>query len=72
MNKADLLKQFYFEQVQEDQNKASKNTLPIEEQILVNERLRRLVRELETEKLIEYHDSHFVLTNIGKYLARIL
>ncbi|KXG76412.1 hypothetical protein [Thermotalea metallivorans] len=70
MDKANLLKMMYaHEQVG---NQSSEPYPSLEDMIKGDKKLKKLVSQLLDEQLVQYQNSKLVLTNMGKYLAKIL
>ena len=73
MDKRGILKLIY-QQSQSDHQYIPMGigSIPVVDIIKVDRKARELVKELEHDKLVEIQDSQLILTNMGKYLAKLL
>lgn len=70
MDKANLLKMMYAHE--KFGNQSSEPYPSLEDMIKGDKKLKKLVSQLLDEQLVQYQNSKLVLTNMGKYLAKIL
>lgn len=53
-------------------SKSNDSSCPIQDQIRMDKKLKKIIQELQLEKLVDYQDQKYQLTNIGLYIAKML
>ncbi|MBB6214078.1 putative methyltransferase [Anaerosolibacter carboniphilus] len=70
MDKITLLKMIY--EKESAVNQVDDQNISLEDLISGDRKLRKLISDLQSEQLVQYTNSKITLTNMGKYLAKIL
>ncbi|MDF2545229.1 MAG: hypothetical protein K0R93_127 [Anaerosolibacter sp.] len=70
MDKISVLKMIY--EKESDHDKTDGSNISLDELIRGDRKLRKLIGDLQSEQLVQYTNSKLSLTNMGKYLAKIL
>ena len=70
MDKISVLKMIY--EKESDHDKTNSSNMSLDDLIRGDHKLRKLIGDLQSEQLVQYTNSKLSLTNMGKYLARIL
>ncbi|MEW9123274.1 MAG: hypothetical protein AB2421_11250, partial [Thermotaleaceae bacterium] len=64
MDRNNLMKLLLFEK-DEILSKAHDSSCPIQDQIRMDKKLKKIIQELQLEKLVDYQDQKYQLTNIS-------